>query len=271
VHTCRGAESTAFSARRFVFTIHPGKTEAVSSEPIDPRTHRVLSGASRVAVLEAVRADGPLDVEAIALRVALHPNTVRSHLDQLIKAGLVESSVSTRATPGRPRLSFAARPGTTSGPDDSYRTLAGILAAAIGAAAPDPGSAAVDMGERWGHAAVGAGGHVGAPLDDAGVADRLVGLLDDIGFSPRVVAGDDGPAIGFAASDPTVIELHRCPFVEVAREHRDVVCAVHLGLLRGALDQMHAPPTTVRLEPFVRPDLCLVRLTPGASGASVAP
>ncbi|WP_448062858.1 hypothetical protein [Cellulomonas hominis] len=129
----------------------------------------------------------------------------------------------------------------------------------------------MDMGERWGRAAAGAGGHVGAPVDDAGVVDRLVGLLDDIGFAPRVDVADKEAVSEFAASDATVVELHRCPFVEVAREHRDVVCAVHLGLLRGALDQMHAPPTTVRLEPFVRPDLCLVRLTPGASGASVAP
>jgi len=243
----------------------------VQSERIDARTHRVLSGASRVAVLEVVRADGPLDVQAIASRVALHPNTVRSHLDQLIRAGLVESSVSARATPGRPRLSFTAPPGSTSGPQDSYRTLAGILAAAIGAGGSEPGSAAADMGERWGQRAAQAGGDVVVPLDDAGVLDRLVGLLDDIGFAPTVgAAADGGEGAQPAASGSTVIELQRCPFAEVAREHRDVVCAVHLGLLRGALDQLHAPLTSVRLEPFVRPDLCLVHLTPGAAGDPVA-
>ncbi|MGV8968393.1 MAG: helix-turn-helix transcriptional regulator [Cellulomonas sp.] len=237
---------------------------------IDARTHRVLSGASRVAVLEVIRADGPLDVQAIATKVALHPNTVRSHLDQLIEAGLVESAVSSRATPGRPRLSFAAPAGTTPGPEDSYRTLAGILAAAVGASAAEPGAAAADLGERWGQDAARAGGQMAEPLDDAGVLDRLVGLLDDIGFAPTVAAASDGGEVGATASDSTVIELHRCPFAEVAREHRDVVCGVHLGLLRGALGELQAPHTAVRLEPFVRPDLCLATLTPAAAGAPVA-
>jgi len=242
----------------------------VQPQRIDARTHRVLSGASRVAVLEVIRADGPLDVQAIATKVALHPNTVRSHLDQLIKAGLVESSVSSRATPGRPRLSFAAPPGTTPGPEDSYRTLAGILAAAIGASASEPGAAAADIGERWGQDAARAAGDVADPLDETGVLDRLVGLLDDIGFAPTVGAAHEGKDAGLAVNSSTVIELHRCPFAEVAREHRDVVCGVHLGLLRGALGELHASRTAVRLEPFVRPDLCLATLTPGAAGAPVA-
>ena len=225
-------------------------------------------------MLEAIRADGPLDVQAIVTKVALHPNTVRSHLDKLIEAGLVVSSVSARATPGRPRLSFGATPGPAPAPEDSYWMLASILAAAIGASAPEPGAAAADIGERWGQDAVQVGGHVGEGLDDAGVLDRLVGLLDDMGFAPLVGAADEageGGGAGPAASDSTVIELHRCPFVEVAREHRDVVCGVHLGLLRGALGGLHAPPTSVRLEPFVRPDLCVTTLTPAAAGAPVAP
>jgi predicted ArsR family transcriptional regulator len=235
---------------------------------IDARTHRVLSGASRVAVLEVLRADGPLDVQAIAAKVDLHPNTVRSHLDQLIKAGLVESSVSARATPGRPRLSFAARPGTVPGPEDSYQTLAGILAAAIGAGTAAPGVAAADIGERWGQDAVRAGGDGVDPLGETGVLERVVGLLDDVGFAPTV--GDAHGGEGLAAGGSTVIELHRCPFATVAREHRDVVCGVHLGLLRGALSELGAPPTSVRLEPFVRPDLCLATLTPQAAGAPTA-
>ena len=115
---------------------------------------------------------------------------------------------------------------------------------------------------------------MGESLDDACVLDRLVGLLDDMGFAPLVgpaKEADEGGGSGPAASDSTVIELHRCPFVEVAREYRDVVCGVHLGLLRGALGGLHAPPTSVRLEPFVRPDLCAATLAPAAAGVPVAP
>src|SRR5665811_235363 len=78
-------------------------------EPIDSRTHRLLAGVSRVAVLEALRVNaGSLDVQTIAEQVGLHTNTVRAHLDQLIEAGLVESAVQERTTPGRPRLLFRA-------------------------------------------------------------------------------------------------------------------------------------------------------------------
>ena len=68
----------------------------------------MLSGASRVAVLEVVRASaGPLDAQAIAEQVGLHANTVRSHLDQLTKADLVESEVQVRTSPGPRVCSFA--------------------------------------------------------------------------------------------------------------------------------------------------------------------
>ncbi len=49
----------------------------------------------------------------------------------------------------------------------------------------------------------------------------LLGMLDDLGFAPRL-----GPA-------PDEIELHRCPFREVAEAHPEVACALHLGLMRG--------------------------------------
>jgi predicted ArsR family transcriptional regulator len=111
-------------------------------------------------------------------------------------------------------------------------------------------------------------------VDSAQALDRVVALLGDVGFAPRVsqatgaasVTGDAGKAAG----NETVIELHQCPFYEVAREHTDVVCAVHLGLIQGALDQMQAPPSTVRVEPFVRPDLCLAYIAPAViHGAGV--
>ena len=35
-----------------------------------------------------VRESGPLDVQGITEQVGLHPNTVRSHLDKLVEAGL---------------------------------------------------------------------------------------------------------------------------------------------------------------------------------------
>jgi predicted ArsR family transcriptional regulator len=239
-----------------------GKTGFVQPEPIDSRRHRVLSGVSRVAVLEVLRSsDGPLDVPAIAERVGLHANTVRSHLDQLVEAELVESEVQVRTSPGRPRLLFRAVTPPTATTEDSYKLLAEILANGIHDGEADPGSVAAEAGRRWGHE-IELRGDVGtSPVDSARAVDRVVALLGDVGFAPTI--GEVGSLGSSEAHDTaTVVELHACPFYDVAREHQDVVCAVHLGLIQGALDQMKAPPVALRLEPFVRPDLCLVHLVP---------
>jgi len=235
-------------------------------ETIDSRTHRVLAGVSRVAVLQALRVNGGLlDVQIIAKQVGLHTNTVRSHLDQLMDAGLVESEVQERKTPGRPRLLFRATPTPgRDGPEDSYRVLAEILASGIRDGEPAPAVLAEKAGWRWGQRLEQQGGRSTEPLDSGRALDRVVALLDEVGFAPRVsratAARTLSGATGNAAGNATVIEVHQCPFYDIAREHTDVVCAVHLGLIQGALDQMQAPPSSVRLEPFVRPDLCLVHI-----------
>jgi len=243
----------------------------VHSEPINLTSHKALAGVSRVAILEVLRAAPvALDVQVIAARVGLHPNTVRSHLDQLVDAGLVEGSAEVRTTPGRPRVLFrasSAAPGA-----DSYKLLAGILASTIDAGAaspaqgaPTPGSAAAEAGRRWGRTVVAADGPAPGPVDAADGVARIVALLDDVGFAPRISASPRAavPAAGSRGREArgTVIELHRCPFLDVAVEHSDVVCGVHLGLMQGALEQMGVPATTIRLEPFVRPGLCLAHVS----------
>jgi predicted ArsR family transcriptional regulator len=240
-----------------------GKTRVVTPEPIDSRTHRVLSGVSRVAVLELLRSAGaPLDVQAISEQVGLHTNTVRSHLDQLVEAGLVVRAVQSRSTPGRPRVVFHATATPRPGTEDSYQLLAEILASGIRDGEPAPGAVAAEAGRRWGQNVEEKAGARKERVDAAHAIDRLVTVLDEIGFEPTIGAPpptETDPRVGDGA---TVIELHRCPFYDVARDHTDVVCAVHLGLIQGALDQMQAPPSAIRLEPFVRPDLCLVHISP---------
>lgn len=237
----------------------------VSPEPIDSQTHRVLGGVSRVAVLQALRGSaGSLDVQAIAEQVGLHTNTVRSHLDQLMDAGLVERAVQDRKAPGRPRLLFRATATPGARAESSYKILAEVLADGIRDIEPVPGVMAAKAGRRWGQHLEQRDGASAEPVDSARARDRLVALLDDVGFAPHVGEPPSATIDPGAAGVAAVIELHACPFYDLARENTDVVCAVHLGLIQGALDQMQAPPTTVRLEPFVRPELCLVYLAPAA-------
>ena len=52
-------------------------------------------------------------------------------------------------------------------------------------------------------------------------------------------------------TEPGIIELHNCPFRETVQNRGDVVCAIHAGLMRGALAGTGVTPA--ELEPFVRP------------------
>ncbi len=265
------------------------------TEAIDPRAHAVLSGISRVAVLEVLRASPePLTADAIATRVGLHPNTVRSHLDRLTEAGLATEAAEVLGRPGRPRLLFRAAPSPEDAPEDSYRVLAGILAegmAARSTGAQPTGAqptgalptgtltgadAAASAGSRWGRRLATARTEADAaasadmasrptsrPASRAHALERVVAILDEVGFSP-MLGGTDRGAPAETASDaadaPVVIELHRCPFIDVARSQADIVCSVHRGLIQGALERLDAPFGRVTLEPFARPGVCLARL-----------
>ena len=209
-------------------------------------------GRSRADVLDMLRtADGPLGVREVAQRMGLHPNTARFHLEALVEAGLATRETEERETPGRPRIGYRAVADGPAGPR-RYRLLAEMLTSLIAGTMPDPASGSEEAGREWG----------GYLTDQpppyqrqtaAGAVDKLVGILADLGFSPQAAPG---PGTG-----QFQLHLRQCPFREVAERHREVICSLHLGLMRGALDRMRAPVTADRLEPFVEPALCIATLT----------
>lgn len=189
------------------------------------------------------------DINAIARRLAVHPNTVRFHLDSLVGAGQVERVDVRRSGPGRPPLLFRAEPGMDPAGPREYRLLAGILADEV-ARAPDPVRSAGEAGQRWGARLAGDAPRPTRP-DAVG---HLTALLDELGFRPEPRA--QGAEIG----------LRHCPFLELAEEQRQVVCHVHLGLMRGVTTAVGAPVTVDRLDAFVEPDLCVAHLAPEDRG-----
>jgi predicted ArsR family transcriptional regulator len=219
----------------------------------DPPETPVL-GASRARVLEALQTAGTsLGVGEVAAKVGLHANTARFHLDGLVEQGLAERASEERATPGRPRALYTARRGSVPAGRRSYRLLAQILTSYLANASRQPEKAALRAGEEWGHYLA----ERPAPFrrTDAATATRhLVQTLDDIGFAPEPVT----------TGRRRQILLHHCPFREAAEEHREVVCTIHLGLMRGVLAELDAPLDAQTLEPFVEPDLCITRLAPRA-------
>ena len=205
----------------------------------------------RRAVLRVVRTSRvPLSIIAIAEKLDVHPNTVRFHLDSLVGEGLVERVEPARRGPGRPALMFKAVQQMDRGGTRHYRLLAEILAIGL-AAEQDSSSRAIAAGRVWGE-------RLESPGAVAGVEEsieRLVGVLDELGFEPERRASDGKQQLG----------LRHCPFLELAERQPGVICPIHLGLMRGALETWGAPVTVERLEAFVEPDLCLAHLAPAAT------
>jgi len=207
-------------------------------------------GESRARVLGVLQdAGAPLGVDEVAQRVGLHTNTARFHLEGLVEDGLAERTTQVRDQPGRPRVLYAVMPGTARVGKRSYRLLAEILTSYLAAEIPQPARAAVNAGRAWG------GFLAERPppfrkLDANAATEQLVDALSGIGFVPEAVT----------AGRQRRILLHHCPFRETAEQYGEVVCSVHLGLMRGLLDAIDAPIEAERLDPFVEPSLCVAHL-----------
>jgi predicted ArsR family transcriptional regulator len=239
------------------------------------QTHGALAVASRLRLLDVLRtSDRPMDVRELATSCGLHVTTARFHLDVLTDAGLVTSRTGRSGTRGRPRRLYTpAGRAVAAGGQTGYELLSEILAAHWAGSGDERAQRAEQAGWVW------AGQREPAPtatdvptatetaldtatLDTAAV--RVNAVFAELGFDPELV--HEGEALQ--------IRLHACPFRAVAVTHPEVVCSIHLGLLRRTLADADAPPTSVSLQPFVEPHLCLARIVPATqppTGRSAAP
>jgi DNA-binding transcriptional ArsR family regulator len=116
--------------------------------PAAATRHRALAATSRLRMLHLRRhAEGGMTVADVAGPIALHPNAVRAHLDQLAESGLVTRHRQPDGSPARTER--------------------------------DPQGAGVRAGRDWGRA-------LAAPRRRRTPVDGLVRVLDRLGFSPTL-------------------------------------------------------------------------------------
>lgn len=199
---------------------------------------------TRQRVLNELRAGPePTTVAELAARLRVHPNTVRFHLDRLVARGEAERLPSPPQGPGRPAVRVRATRPTPDGARH-YRLLAEALSHAL-AAVPDGPRVAEDAGRALGRRLAEETAAPQAPMP------ALLDILRDLDFAPTQVG-------------PAEIELHSCPFLEVASTAGGAACAVHLGLMRGALDALDGGVEVTSLTPFASAAGCVARLRTAA-------
>lgn len=240
----------------------------------DGAARTARTGSTRAAVRDLVRRTGAgLSADEVADELGLHRSTARFHLDGLVESGDLER-LPDRAEPGRrgrPRVRYVAAAAPRV--ERNYGLLAEMLGGMVSRYVPDPRAAALETGRSWGAYLVdrpAPGDRVPAPQ----ARERLVALLDEVGFAPEPgPARSAGSAPSAGAAEPArgaidrpgdeaaaEVRLRHCPFREVVERHGDVVCAMHLGLMQGALAELGGALVADRLDPLVEPDLCVGHL-----------
>ena len=220
-----------------------------------------LSGARAEILNVLIDQPEPCTVASLSAQVGQHPNTIREHLDKLSDGGLVVRTQAPVRGRGRPAWVYQAAPdvGSDHGARE-YAALACVLSAYISRTSAQPSADAIEAGRTWGRELVresrpGQSEATGPASSPSAVATRrtAVALLDGLGFAPS------------ADARVSVVKLHRCPLLEAAHRNPQVVCSVHLGLVRGALDELGADPERTEgtvLQPFSEPGACRLEMIP---------
>ena len=229
----------------------------------------LLSSQVRRRIVELVRdAPGRLAAADLGASLDLHVTTVRFHLDQLEQAGVLTAQRERRESVGRPRKVYAVAPETVPVNESAYVVLAGVLAEAIPGQRMERSDASVAAGAAWAQRhvterevaeAAGAEGDAALPVRE------LIDVLARWGYRRETVTVER-PSPGCHR-----MSLSACPMREAATVHPEVVCAAHLGLIRGTLTRLGVPDVLVRVRPLVRDDLCVVDLTAGTPGGVLEP
>ncbi len=214
--------------------------DSAATSPFGPR--ETATGRPRAAALLVLRALVELGrgttTNDIARHIGVHPNSARTHLEQLADARLAELVPTPIHGRGRPPKMFAA---TIAGRQlageqpDPTRSIALIDAVSdtLGDG-PEASEQARAIGRAWGE-------RIRAQGDDG--ADMMT-LLAEMGFTPE--RSEEG------------IRLLTCPFLTAARERPSVVCAMHQGLVDALAEQ------GAILHPFAEPGACVLSLRGGS-------
>lgn len=189
-------------------------------------------------------AEGPLTVPRVAELLGQHVNTVREHLDALVRAGLVTRGAATPHGRGRPAAVYRPTAEASMGGRE-YAVLAEVLVEHLAETWPagaERRTQALHAGERWGRAMIRRGL---ATADEDGHVD-LAATFTAAGFDPEVRVSEQ----------VRHLRLRRCPVLALAQRHSDVVCTAHLGMAR----ELAGVDADVELAPFAAPGACLLQV-----------
>ncbi len=212
----------------------------MSATSTRPDLRRTLGSRSRLLLLLELQREHRQTAPQLAERTQLHHNTVREHLDRLIREGLVVRAPERRAQRGRPRILFSLATGVQG---DTPETR-------------EQSARAVALGRTYRRVFP---EDMHPPATGSAQFDVLLDHLDRAGFHPRPDAA-------------TLTIRLSCPFEPLRDEVGGDLCGLDRALVACVLGRQAGPLTAGAMSP-VRSDGadCILRLDtrPPVSGGAV--
>lgn len=228
--------------------LHFGSVENTRLGPsaCEPRHTGIPLSTERRIALNALRSSkSPIRVRDLVDHLGLHENTIREHLEGLVESAHAERVQLASSGRGRPSYGYRAREDFTAQIEPEardYASLALVLARQLVAIGGDSRRIAISAGEEWAR-------HFFSPSQELSVSKiairkRIFEILKSLGYSPKL------------NTKQNFIRLRTCPLLSAARLEPEIVCSVHLGLVRGLVAQAGENPDEVELIQFAEPGSC---------------
>ena len=234
-------------------TLQPRDLDAI-------RDVATLADPVRQALYQHVAAaSGDVSREAAAAAVGISRALAAFHLDRLVEAGLLEAThrrLNDRRGPGagRPSKVYSRAHGeiSVSLPQRRYQQVGRLLLDAVARQLDDGtslegalGDASRDVGLELGAEAR---RRAGSRPSRGRLLAAAVDVLREEGYEPRL--------------EGSTVVLANCPFDDLARRNRGVICGMNLSLMVGVLDGLRARGIVATLDP--KPGMCCVAWGPAA-------
>lgn len=228
--------------------LHFGSVEKTKFGPdaCEPRHVSVPLSPERHLVLDALRSSkSPIRVRDLVDQQGLHENTIREHLEGLVESAHAERVQLVSSGRGRPSYGYRAREDFLAQLEPEvrhYASLAFVLAKQLAAMGGDSKHAAISAGEEWAKQFI---GPAQEPSESKiAIRKRIFEVLESLGYSPK------------SNAKRNLIRLHTCPLLSAAKLEPEIICSVHLGLVRGLVAQAGGDSDEVELIQFAEPGSC---------------
>ncbi len=189
----------------------------------------------------------PATIAELSADLGQHPNTIREHADALVELGYVRRTRAEAVGRGRPAWLYASVGPDSDGHVSEYAGLASALAAQIARTSGHPRDEAIRAGQEWGKELARA-----RPMEGRATLPRIrratIDMLDSLRFAPESTSRGDH------------VRLTTCPLLDAAKRNPDIVCGVHLGIIRGAIEGYGANGEDTGLAAFSEPGACQLTL-----------